>query len=72
MQWHDKDTSSWENLKRFAEEWVVSGGGVVSAELDDVSVETEAGFVSYRSQIKQGIESAKQPTVEKTFSRNLK
>jgi hypothetical protein len=29
--------------------------------------ETEKGFVSYRSQIKQGIESAKQPTVGITF-----
>ena len=27
VQWHDEDTSSWENLKRFAEEWVGEWGG---------------------------------------------
>jgi hypothetical protein len=68
-QWHNKYTESWEKYKKRREEIVWSGGGLGDGRSWSVSVvrRTEQGFVSYRSQIKQGIESAKQPTVGKTF-----
>ena len=32
-----------------------------------VFAKTESGYISYRTQIKQGVESASRPTVEKMF-----
>ena len=58
--WHDKDSSSWERLKRNVHTFTLTGRDYA----DDHKGEpnwTEQGFANYRSQIKQGIESAKQP-----------
>ncbi|MBS0351759.1 MAG: ankyrin repeat domain-containing protein, partial [Proteobacteria bacterium] len=71
-QWHNDDTSSWDNLKRYVRGCVKHG---VERGYDTCSVlmpwklkrATEHAFVSYRSQIKQGVESAKRPTVGKNF-----
>ncbi len=60
-QWHDKDTSSWENWISWVRDgrlggWWKMGGAVAS--------KTETGYFGFRTQIKQTIESAKQPTVQ--------
>lgn len=52
-KWHDKDTSSWENLKTFA--WRSEYSGRRSVRIDELTQETEAGYVNYRTQIKEKI-----------------
>ena len=66
-QWHDQDTSSWENLKKYVRAPTRPYGTEEVDVLDAVSKSTEQGYVGYRSQIKQGIESAMQPTVQLNF-----
>ncbi len=70
-QWQDNDTASWDNLKRWIDrvsdvdsrgvEWRVTRRDW--ARLLERGL-TEAGYVGFRSQIKQGVETAKQPTVD--------
>ncbi len=60
--WHDNDSSSWENLKKYVAERGV-GGRLVWA----WTLETEQGYAGFRTQIKKMIESAIQPTATKTF-----
>jgi hypothetical protein len=64
--WRGSDLASWANLKNdvVSGDW---GGAWCWVELlVDLSA-TEKGYANYRSQIKQGIESAKQPTVALNF-----
>ncbi len=66
--WHDNDTSSWDNFKKYVEEREGTGREEFAMRVCNiVAVATEQGFVSYRSQIKQGVEIAKQPTVALNF-----
>ncbi len=65
-QWHDSDSSSYDNLKKYVWKnalWAFEFTGRVARHVGD----TEMGFVNFRSQIKQTIESAKQPTVQLNF-----
>ena len=67
QQWHDNDSASWENLKRYVHsncKWIVEYANDSIA--DSVSP-TEEGYIGFRSQIKQTIESAKQPTIRLNF-----
>ncbi len=65
----NNDTSSWEAYKgKFTWGWGEDRGAWRIARYPGcVLGETEKGFVNYRSQIKQGIETAKQPTVALHF-----
>ncbi len=69
--WLNSNSSSWESLKKFVSEYARNPFYPIST-LDmsrdrNAIIRTEIQFVSYRSQIKQGIESAKQPTVALHF-----
>ena len=70
--WHDNDSSSWYQLRMYVRE----GASITDFDTlrrtnrwrkDTGRRDTAVGFISYRSQIKQGIESAKQPTVALHF-----
>ncbi len=67
QQWHDNDSASWENLKRYVHsncKWIVE---YANDSIADSVRPTEEGYIGFRSQIKQSIESAKQPTVHLNF-----
>ena len=71
-QWHDKDSSSWERLygavrkdKRLSNEYWLKMR--YEGNLAWGFNQTETGYVGFRTQIKQGVESASRPTVGKTF-----
>lgn len=67
QQWHDNDSASWENLKRYVHsncKWIVE---YENDSISDSVRPTEEGYIGFRSQIKQNIESAKQPTVRLNF-----
>ena len=64
-QWNDNNSSSWVKLRRYVETTVRREGFFACS--DYLTKDTEEEFVSYRSQIKQGIESAKQPMVALHF-----
>ncbi len=68
-QWHDESTSSWENLKKYVKG--VNSYGSVTNVVNNRTLNperTEAGYVGYRTHIKQAIEAAKHPTVGQTSS----
>ena len=60
-------TSSWDNLKTFVGMGAMVVGNDPRLRERIQMNETETGFVSYRSRIKQGIETAKQPTMALHF-----
>ncbi|MBS0351863.1 MAG: hypothetical protein JSR33_11920, partial [Proteobacteria bacterium] len=63
--WYYSDSSSWKTLNRCVKALLV-----VVEEMRSVAVvcsSTEVGYVGFRTQIKQGIESAKRPTAGKNF-----
>ena len=62
-QWHDKDSQSWEALCSFVGR---HGGGVGGVSKRTVML-SEAGYVGFRTQIKQRVETAKHLTVGMTF-----
>ncbi len=78
-QYSNQDTSSWEKLKT----WVGMKGSGMKYNNQIVSMSdyrkwemrrdhalvtsTESGYVGFRTQIKQGVETASRPKVEKTF-----
>ena len=68
-QWKTNDTASWEKLWYWASEKSSGGtaGGHGGVSFWNVMQNTEAEYLSYRSQIKQVIESTKQPTVVLKF-----
>ncbi len=61
-QWHDSDSSSWENLKEYVGSSELVGASIGS--LGGFQHVTEKRFESFRVQIKKEIETAKQPTAE--------
>ena len=67
-QWHDNDSASWDNLRKYVDDDGVRFVEILRMGRVRLAVTgTEAGFVGYRTQIKQGIESALRPTVGKTY-----
>ena len=76
--WHDKDTKSWKKLLDYVNREMndarASPDGLSKIAIKQgsrlgwsVSLSTETGYVSYRTQIKQSVETAKRPEAEKTF-----
>jgi serine/threonine protein kinase len=65
-QWHDSDSSSWERLKKCVAE-VRKPVLLAQRGWNAVRRATDTGYVSFRSQIEQSVESASRPTVTKTF-----
>lgn len=73
--WHNKNSASWDALKNYAKDYMGESRGwrdggmpmramMVIAEM---VLEVEEGYVSFRTQIKQCVESAKRPSVVKSF-----
>jgi serine/threonine protein kinase len=64
-QWHDNDTSSWDHLKRYSSEKRSRGFSelLIMPKAKAGCSNTEVGYVNFRTQIKQKLESAKHPTV---------
>jgi TPR repeat protein/serine/threonine protein kinase len=59
-RWHDEDSSSWENLRKYVGR--CPAGEKVRGRVDGrVYDASEWGYVSFRTQIKQGIEAASRP-----------
>ncbi len=65
-QLHHDVSSSWEKLRGYAMRNRMYGDFEV-AEKHDAWRLTETGYVGFRSQIKQGVETAKRPSAGKTF-----
>ncbi len=65
-QWSSKYVLNWEKLKF----WIIGcdpSGDIFSKAFRETVRHTDQGYVSYATQIKQTIESAKQPTVQLNF-----
>ena len=70
-QWGASWTGAWRNYKDYMDYRSYTAYRSFSGGFEEkdklARAETEAGYVNYRSQIKQGIESANQPTVRINF-----
>ncbi len=67
-QWHDYNTTSWVRLTSWVGRFGYSNDEELSYRLGNTWIAaTEAGYVSFRTQIKQGVETAKRPSAGKTF-----
>ena len=63
-QWHNSDSASWEKLNEAVTE---KSHDIGRPYLLSLGILTEQGYVGFRTQIKQGVETASRPTVGKTF-----